>query len=592
MQRTVWQEFIPKSYLYLRNKYSFQLFRKDLIAGLTVGVIALPLAMAFGIASGVTPERGIITAIIAGFLISLLGGSRVQVGGPTGAFVVIIYGIIQRNGYEGLAISTLIAAIMIAVMGICRLGSWIKYVPHPLITGFTTGIAVIIFSSQVKDFFGLNMGQVPAEFIEKWSSYFEAFPTTHLPTFFMGIGSLGFILILRKFFPRIPWGIATIVLATLVYMIFNIPLQTIETRFGELPRTLPMPSIPSLYIPADKLSEYFFDGLAIAFLGSIESLLSAVIADGMIGGRHKSNCELLGQGIANFVCVLFGGIPATGAIARTAANVKTGAQTPVAGMIHAITLFLIIFLLAPIVSKIPLAALASVLIMVAWNMSEVKYFVALLRAPKGDVAILLTAFIFTVFVDITFAIAIGMILAMFIFMKRMSDFSKTIQLTKLFQENGVEFPERIDPDAISKKQVPPQVEVFEINGPFFFGAADMLQDVLVSLQTKPKVFILRMRHVPIIDASGLHAIREFHHRCETSHMQLILSDIHGRLDIVLKKFGLNTLIGDQNIFPDINSALERAEQIVSLLNIELPTKYHPETSHLTRNVPLASVEKK
>ncbi len=572
MQRAAWQEFIPKSYLYLRHKYNWDTFKRDLIAGTTVGVIALPLAMAFGIASGVSPERGIITAIIAGFLISALGGSRVQVGGPTGAFVVIIYGIIQRNGYEGLAICTLIAAVLMMLMGLCRLGSWIKYVPYPLITGFTTGIAVIIFSSQVKDFFGLNMGQVPADFIEKWSAYFQAFPTLHLPTLAMGAGSLGLILILRRFFPRIPWGIATIVLATLVYLIFDIPLATIESRFGELPSTLPMPALPSIYIPSEKLQEYFFDGLAIAFLGSIESLLSAVIADGMIGGRHKSNCELLGQGIANFVCVLFGGIPATGAIARTAANVKTGAQTPMAGMIHAIVLFIIIFFLAPVVSKIPLAALASVLIMVAWNMSEVHYFYALLRAPRGDVAILLTAFLLTVFVDITFAIALGMILAMFIFMKRMSEFSKTIQLTELFRENGAEFPERTDPDAISKKTVPAHVEVYEINGPFFFGAADMLQDVISSLQTHPKVFILRMRHVPIIDASGMHALREFYHRCQKTHIQLLLSDIYGRPQHALKKFGMYELIGDQNIFPDINAALKRAEQIVALLGTELHVK--------------------
>jgi sulfate permease, SulP family len=572
MQRTIWQEFIPKSYLYLRHKYNFQTFRKDLIAGLTVGIIALPLAMAFGIASGVSPERGIITAIIGGFFISLLGGSRVQVGGPTGAFVVIIYDIVQRNGYDGLAVCTVIAAVIMLVIGICRLGSWIKYVPYPLITGFTSGIAVIIFSSQIKDFLGLNMGQVPADFIEKWQAYFEAMPTLHIPTLAMGLGSLGLILVLRRFFPRIPWGIATIVITTIVYMIFDLPLQTIESRFGELPRTLPIPAFPSLYIPTEKMQEYFFDGLAIAFLGSIEALLSAVIADGMIGGRHKSNCELAGQGISNILSVLFGGIPATGAIARTAANVKSGAQTPMAGMIHAIVLFLIILIMAPIVSKIPLAALASVLIMVAWNMSEAKYFWALLRAPKGDVAILLTAFLLTVFVDITFAIALGMILAMFIFMKRMSEFSKTVQLTNLFRENGAEFPERNDPEAISKKTVPPQVEVYEINGPFFFGAADMLQDVLVNLQQSPtKVFILRMRHVPIIDASGMHALREFYQRCQKSHTQLILSDIHGRLEQVLRKFGLNTLIGDQNIFRSIDPALERAEQILSLLSVELPS---------------------
>jgi SulP family sulfate permease len=542
--------------------------------------IALPLAMAFAIASGVSPERGIITAIIAGFLISALGGSRVQIGGPTGAFVVIIYDIVQRNGYQGLAVCSLIAAVLMIIMGLCRVGSWIKYVPHPLITGFTTGIAVIIFSSQIKDFFGLNMGQVPADFVDKWRAYFEAMPTLHIPTLAMGVGSLAFILILRRFFPRIPWGIATIVVATAVYLLFNIPLQTIETRFGELPRTLPLPSFPSLYIPSEKFQEFFFDGLAIAFLGSIEALLSAVIADGMIGGRHKSNCELFGQGIANVASILFGGVPATGAIARTAANVKSGAQTPIAGIIHAVVLFLIIFFLAPVVSKIPLAALASVLIMVAWNMSEISHFRALFRAPRGDVVILMTAFLLTVFVDITFAIALGMILAMFIFMKRMSEFSKTIHLTHLFQESDAEFPERSDPEAIGNKNVPAQVEVYEINGPFFFGAADMLQDVLTNLQTMPKVFILRMRHVPIIDASGMHALQEFYDRCQKEHLHLLISDIRGRPEHALKKFGMNKVIGDQNIFPDINSALVRAEQIVFLLSAELNVKDLSKTNKL------------
>ena len=306
MQRKAWHEFIPKSYLYLRNKYSWDLFKKDLLAGLTVGIIALPLAMAFGIASGVSPDRGLFTAIVAGFLISALGGSRVQVGGPTGAFVVIVYGIIQRNGYEGLAVCTLIASVIMILLGVCRLGSWIKYVPHPLITGFTTGIAVIIFSSQIKDFFGLRMGQVPADFIDKWHAYFQAMSTLHLPTIAMGVGTLLLILILRRYFPRIPWGIAAIVLSTLAYLIFDLPVQTIESRFGGLPSTLPVPALPSLHIPLAKFQEYLLDGMAIAFLGSIESLLSAVIADGMIGSRHKSNCELVGQGIANFFSVLFG----------------------------------------------------------------------------------------------------------------------------------------------------------------------------------------------------------------------------------------------------------------------------------------------
>ena len=569
MQPNVWREFIPKSYLYLRNKYSWATFKKDFFAGITVGIIALPLAMAFSIASGVSPDRGLFTAIVAGFLISLLGGSRVQIGGPTGAFVVVIYDIVQRNGYEGLAVCTLIAAVLMVLMGVCRFGSWIKYVPHPLVTGFTTGIAVIIFSSQIKDFFGLQMGQVPADFIDKWLAYFHAMPTFEFPTLALSAGTLALILILRRFFPRIPWGIAAIVLATLAYTIFNLPVETIQSRFGTLPSTLPVPSLPSLHIPVEKFQEYFFDGLAIAFLGSIESLLSAVIADGMIGGRHKSNCELVGQGIANFASILFGGIPATGAIARTAANVKTGGQTPVAGMIHAIVLFLVILFMAPFVSKIPLAALASVLIMVSWNMSGIHHFFALFRAPRGDVLILLTAFLLTVFVDITFAIAVGMIFAMFIFMKRMSEFSKTVQLTPLFHEGCADFPEQMDPDAISNKVVPAGVEVFEINGPFFFGAADILQEVLTNLRKPPRVFILRMRHVPMIDATGLHALREFYERCQKLNTYLLLSGIHGRPEYVLKKIGLNQLIGDQNIFSNINQALARAEYLIKLQTVKI-----------------------
>jgi SulP family sulfate permease len=411
-------EFIPKSFLYLRNGYRFATFKKDLLAGLTVGIIALPLAMAFAIASDVSPERGLYTAIVAGFLISLLGGSRVQIGGPTGAFVVIVYGIIQRTGYEGLCLSTIIAAFILILLGIFRIGSWIKYVPNPLITGFTTGIAVIIFSTQIKDFFGLQIGTPPADFLEKWMAYFKAFPTFDPLTVSLAAGTLGLIVLLRRFTPWLPWGICAIVVATAICMLLHLPVETIHSRFGEIPRSLPTASLPRFSIPIDNFKEIFIDGITIAFLGAIESLLSAVIGDGLTGGRHRSNCELIAQGIANFGSIIFGGIPATGAIARTAANVKTGAQTPVAGMIHAVVLFLILYCLAPIVSQIPLAALSAVLIMVSWNMSEMNHFARLLKAPNEDRIILLTAFFLTVFVDIIMAISMGMILACFFFMKR------------------------------------------------------------------------------------------------------------------------------------------------------------------------------
>ncbi len=549
------REFIPKSFLYLTRGYSGKAFGKDLFAGITVGIIALPLCMAFAIASGVGPERGIYTAIVAGFCVSAFGGSRVQIGGPTGAFVVLIFDIVARNGYGGLAVCTLIAAVILIGMGVAKLGSWIKYVPHPLVVGFTSGIALLIFSGQIKDFFGLQMEEVPAEFVEKWIAYIRAFSTLHAPTLILSSATLALILFIRRFVPRVPWGIAAIVLATGASILFELPVETIQSRYGDLPSFLPIPSFPSLEIPAGKLQEYLFDGLAIAFLGGLESLLSAVIADGMIGGRHKSNCELVGQGIANFASVVFGGIPATGAIARTASNVKTGAQTPMAGMIHAFVLLAILFFLSPVVSQIPLASLAAILIMVSWTMSEAHYFVRLFRAPLGDIAILLTAFLLTVFVDITFAIAIGMVLASLLFMKRMGD---SAEMRHLFHEDGSDFPEQSDPDAIEKRQVPPGVEVYEISGPFFFGAADLLQDLIVK---QPKIYILRMRKVSLIDASGMHALKEFYLHCQKVGAKLLLSGIHKATAKDLQKFGLYDQIGKESIFPHIDAALAKAEQL-------------------------------
>lgn len=562
MSFSKFHEFIPKSYLYLRDGYTLSIFKKDLLAGLTVGIIALPLAMAFAIASGVGPERGLYTVIIAGFLISALGGSRVQIGGPTGAFVVIIYGIIQRTGYSGLCMSMTVAALILILLGVFRIGSWIKYVPHPLITGFTTGIALLIFSTQIKDFFGLQMGTPPAEFTEKWISYFKAFPTFDPWTVSIGAGTLGVIVLIRRFVPWLPWGICAIVLATGVSLLFHLPIETIQSRFGALPRGLPLPSMPCFFIPADQLREIITDGVTIAFLGGIESLLSAVIGDGMMGGRHRSNCELVAQGFANFGSVIFGGIPATGAIARTAANVKTGAQTPVAGMIHAIVVFVILYYLAPIVSQIPLAALAAVLIMVSWNMSEVDHFSRLLKAPYEDRIILLTAFILTVFVDITVAISVGMILASFLFMKRMSQMSKAVSLSQIFRESSSDFPEKTDPEDISKKVIPQGVEIYEIQGPFFFGAANILRDLLNTIAVTPTIFILRMRSIPLIDASGMCGIEEFHAKCKKKNIRLFLSGVHGQTMQDLKKFGLIETIGEQNIFPDIDAALARAKAIV------------------------------
>lgn len=570
MSVSKFHEFIPKSFQYLKAGYNFSTFRKDLFAGITVGIIALPLAMAFAIASGVAPEKGLYTAIIAGFLISLLGGSRVQIGGPTGAFVVIVYGIIVKSGYASLAISTLIAALILVLIGIFRLGTFIKFIPLPLTTGFTTGIALIIFSSQMKPFFGFPITEVPASFAEQWKLYFQLIPKLDPLTLGVGLTTLFLILFIRRFIPKLPWGICSIVIATTVCWIFQIPVATIQSSFGEIPSRLPMPELPSLAISAGQWQGILIDALAIAFLGGIESLLSAVIADGMMGGRHKSNCELIAQGIANFGSVLFGGIPATGAIARTAANIKTGAQTPMAGMIHSLTLLFILLFLGPLASQIPLPSLAAVLIMVAWNMSEMGHFIRLLKSPFEDRAILLTAFLLTVFVNITFAIALGMVLACFLFMKRMSQIAQVFPLAKLFQETGFDFPEKSDPDAISKRKILPGIEVYEIQGPFFFGTTNILRDAL-SHNFNFKVFILRMRFVPIMDASGAFALQEFIHSCQKKGATVLLSGVQGHLRKDLDRYNLTHLVGESQIFPHIDAALNKANELLSS-ELELRSK--------------------
>ena len=559
---TAIQGYIPKFWICLKD-YSWGVFKKDLSAGVTVGIVALPLAMAFAIASGTRPEQGLYTAIIAGLLISLLGGSKVQIGGPTGAFVVIVAGIIQREGYEGLVFATLIAAVLLLIMGLCRLGTWIKFIPYPLVTGFTSGIAVIIFSSQLKDFLGLKVGVVPLNFLEQWGAYFQALPTIDITTSCVGIGTLGMILVIRRFIPALPWGIAAIVLVTCICWGFQLPVETITERFGEIPRVLPKPSLPTLHLSFQQLHALFPDAMVIAFLIAIESLLSAIVGDGMTGGRHKSNCELVAQGFANIGSMFFSGIPATGAIARTAMNVKTGGKTPMAGIFHAVTLFLIMLLFAPLVGKIPMPALSAVLIMVAWNMSEIGSFRRLLKAPIGDVAVLLTTFFLTVIIDLTVAVQVGIILAAFLFMKRMSDLSTRVSVTPMFEEREDDYAEKKDPDAISKKLVPPGVEVYEITGPFFFGVADYLKDVLLNLEKPPKVFILRMRKVPVIDATGMHSLKKFYFKCKKSNTTLILSGIQGQPKEAIKKYSLESLIGKENIFPYIDLALNWADELVN-----------------------------
>ncbi|MBI5274574.1 MAG: sulfate permease [Chlamydiales bacterium] len=553
------EEFIPKSFFFVFRNYSLFLFKSDLIAGVTVGVVALPLAMAFAIASGVSPEQGLYTAIIAGFLISLLGGSRLQIGGPTGAFVVIIYDIVTRGGYEYLVVVTLIAGVILLIAAFSKLGSLIKYIPYPLITGFTTGIAVIIFSSQVKNFLGLQISNLPASFIPKWSIMLSALPSMHLQTFLIALGTLILILIIRKYFPFLPWGIISVVIMTTVSTALHLEIETIFSRFGEIKGSFPRPTWPS-FSSFTSIHLLLPDAITIAFLAGVESLLSAVVADGLASTRHKSNCELMGQGIANICSVLFGGIPATGAIARTATNIKVGAKTPLAGMIHAITLLVIMLFCGPVVSKIPLACLSAVLVVVAWNMSELHHFVHLMKAPKGDVVVLLTTFFLTVLVDLTVAVQIGMILAAFLFMKKMKDMTKVGSIDRLEQEYSSNM---VRPNWLElKQQLPSSVEIYEITGPFFFGVADSLKNVLANLERPPKVFILVMEDVPMIDASGMHALQDFYHQSRKDNTQLVIVGATKPVLRYMKKYKLLDIVGEKHIFAHLKDAIAFAKESI------------------------------
>ncbi|HRE50247.1 MAG TPA: sulfate permease [Flavitalea sp.] len=549
--------FRPKLLDTLKH-YDRQQLGKDVLAGLIVGIVALPLAIAFAIASGVSPEKGLYTAIIAGFIISALGGSRVQIGGPTGAFIVIVYGIVQQYGVNGLIIATFMAGIMLILMGIARLGALIKFIPHPLIIGFTSGIALIIFSSEIKDFFGLQMGDVPTGFVDKWIAYITHFPSANLYAFLIAAFSILIIVWWPKITRKIPGSLIAILLATAAVQWFDLPVETIGSRFGNIPSTLPAPEIPLLDI--ETIKSLIQPAFTIALLGGIESLLSAVVADGMIGGNHRSNTELIAQGSANIFSSLFGGIPATGAIARTATNVKNGGRTPVAGIIHAITLLLIMLFVGQWAALIPMAALAGILTIVAYNMSEWKNFRSVLKGPKGDVAVLLTTFLLTVLVDLTVAIEIGMALSAFLFMRNMIRFSNVSLLTNQLNEDA----EDADKDALSQYAIPKEVEVFEIKGPLFFGAAYKFKDAIRFIEKKQKILIIRMRHVPIIDATGIHMLKEFYKDAETKKMRVILSEVNSEQVLAeLKKARLMFAVGKANISTSFEKALERARKLLA-----------------------------
>lgn len=554
------KDFVPKTFVCLREGYSKKLFFDDLFAGVTVGIIALPLALAFAIGSGVEPARGLYTAIIAGFLISFLGGSRVQIGGPTGAFVIIVYSIIERHGYEGLAIATLLAGLMVVLLGIARGGILLKFIPYPVTTGFTTGIAVVIFSAQIKDFLGLNMAAVPPEFLEKCKEYCLVAHTWNAWAFALSIGVLITIFVLRYYYPKGPGVILAVVGASLLAYFFQMPVQTIHDKFGDIPRTLPWPDFPAFSY--EKMVAVFPDAISIALLAAIESLLSAVVADGMTGQRHRSNCELVAQGLANIGSIFFGGIPATGAIARTAANIKLGAKTPFAGMIHSVTLLLLMIVFAPLASKIPLCVLAAVLVYIAWNMSEIPHFVEILKGRNSETLVLLITFFLTVLIDLTVAVQIGVILAALLFVKRMTD-TTTIEVCKLLvQEDRHEHAEFKDGDLLFRKDVPENVRIFEIKGPFFYGVSHLLEDALAQVDKHTRFFILRLKKVPLIDSTGMKAMKTFKSRCHQKGITFLLSGISPEMAKMLQKNSLERVVGKERIFSRIEDALEYARKEV------------------------------
>jgi SulP family sulfate permease len=556
---------IPKFFTTIQD-YNREQLTRDLIAGVIVGVVALPLAIAFAIASGLPPERGLYTAIVAGFLISLLGGSRVQIGGPTGAFVVIVSGIVQQHGVDGLVIATLMAGVILVVFGILRLGGAIKFIPFPVTIGFTSGIALIIFSSQVKDLLGLTMGAVPAEFLAKWGAYVGAFDSINLWAVVVALVALTIILVWPRIERRIPGPFVALIVTTALVHFFHVPVETIGGRFGAIHAGLPSPSLPHVTLPL--VGSLAGPAFTIAMLAAIESLLSAVVADGMIGGRHRSNMELVAQGVANIASPLLGGMPATGAIARTATNVKNGAATPVAGIVHAATLLLITLFFGRWAGLIPLATLAAILIVVAFHMSEWRTFVSEFRAPKSDVAVLLATFLLTVLVDLTVAIEVGMVLAAFLFMRRMAEVTNIKVLTHEFEDPTDDF--ETDPNAVGRRVVPEGVQVYEITGPFFFGAAEMFKDRVGRIAGKPKVLILRLRHVPVIDSTGLHALRDVVQRSRKEGTLVILSDVHAQPVVALERSGTYDELGEENVHGNIDDALNRARAHLGLPPVQRP----------------------
>ena len=560
--------FKPKLLSTMRN-YDRRQFTTDLLAGIIVGIVALPLAIAFGIASGVTPEKGIITAIVAGLIVSVFGGSKVQIGGPTGAFIIIIYGIIQQYGFEGLTIATLMAGVFLIMFGVLHLGTIIKYIPYPIVVGFTSGIALTIFTTQIKDLFGLTMASVPSDFIEKWLAYFKSMPTIDAWSAAVGVGSVAVIALWPKVarfnhvLKKLPGSLIAIIVMTVAGLLLKqymgvTTIETIGDRFS-ISNQLPGAQVPEL--SWDVIKGLVSPAITIAILGAIESLLSATVADGVIGDHHDSNTELIAQGMANLASPIFGGIPATGAIARTMTNINNGGRTPVAGIVHAAVLLLIFLFLMPLAQYIPMACLAGVLVIVSYNMSGWRSFMSILKNPKSDVIVLWVTFLLTVIFDLTIAIEVGLICACLLFMRRMAE---TTDVKVISEEIN---PEEEDSDFLlgnlEHLSIPEGVEVYEINGPYFFGAGNRFEEIMGALHhQRPKVRIIRMRKVPFVDSTGIHNLTNLCLMSQQEGIQVVLSGVNPTVQTVLHKAGFDTMLGVENICSHINIALERAKELL------------------------------
>lgn len=544
---------VPKLATTLKD-YSRQQLLADVTAGTIVGIVAIPLAIAFAIASGVTPQQGLYTAIVAGFLISALGGSRVQIGGPTGAFVVIVFGIVQKYGVDGLTVATIMAGVLLVILGVARLGTAIKFIPHSVTIGFTAGIAILIATQQIDTALGLKTGPLPAEVFDRLAEYGRHLDTINPYAVAIFAATLLILVLWPKVSTKLPSPFIALIVTTAMARLMDLPVTTIGDRFGVIHAGLPAPVLP--HVSFTVLRELVAPAFTIAALGAIESLLSAVVSDGMIGSRHRSSMELVAQGVANIVTPIFGGIPATGAIARTATNVKAGGRTPIAGITHAVVLLLVTLFLGKLAGLIPLATLAGILMLVAYRMSEWRVFVAELRGPRSDAAVLLTTFALTLIVDLTVGIGVGMVLASFLFMRRMSEVTDVRHVTEEVEE---EWDEMADPEAIWSRSVPKGVEVYEIDGPFFFGAAEKFKDTLAEVFRKPKVLIIRMRRVPAIDSTGLNVLRDMIHRTRHDRTLVVVSELQNQPLAAIRRSGLLEEIGHDNVCASIDLALATAQ---------------------------------